>query len=338
MNKENEHIDYDKIAAFLAGELNLVEQEQMEAWLAASDINQKVFSQCKNIFEAGSVAEDINRSGRTFDTQKAWDSVSQQIHEQNSGSLTNLEVVNNTYTLGFWLRLAAVLVIALATTIYLFNYSNPVVKYASNDRILEVILPDSSKVVLHKNSQIILSSNFGEDTRQVHLSGQAYFDVVRDEQKPFLIDTQTGIVEVLGTAFEIYEHKESLQVTVERGSVKLTALEDKNMHVVLGKNETAELIASRVIEVKKLTSLNHLYWANNTLTFRQAPLADVLNELGSIFNRQFEFDALQVQDCRLSAIFMNERFDDIIENISLSLDFEYSIQGDVIIIKSDGCL
>src|SRR5690606_7580202 len=84
-----------------------------------------------------------------------------------------------------------------------------------------VTLSDGTKVYLNAQSKIILPNVFSADSREVKLEGEAYFDVAKNPNKPFVIRTKGAVVQVLGTSFVVrnYEGDHSVQTVVEEGIV-----------------------------------------------------------------------------------------------------------------------
>lgn len=85
-------------------------------------------------------------------------------------------------------------------------------------------LPDGSKVWLHGDSKITYVGDFGNKTREIYLSGEAFFDVARDKTRPFIIHTRTITLKVLGTAFNVrsYDNEKETETALVRGSVEVT--------------------------------------------------------------------------------------------------------------------
>jgi len=342
MNNRGNDIDYEKIAKYLSDEMAPQEQKEMEYWINSTDENKKVFDQCKKVFSME--LEDSSGKLLEFDAKIAWKKVSARM-DQTDTEIHNIvpeiseESSKEKFSIRVLYRIAAAVIIGLATTFYFLQRSDEIVTHTSNQNIKEVILPDSSEVILNHYSSIVYNTAFGKNNREISLHGTAYFDVKRKEDLVFLISTESGIIEVLGTAFLIEETDQTLVVIVERGQVKVNKKDGgPDASVILKRNEKAILRRTQdEIEKSEIASLNNLYWANKKLIYRQVHLASVLNEVGSIFGKIMIYDSLEISNCKISAVFKDETFDSMIENISLSMEFEFEIRGDTVEITSDGC-
>ena len=86
-----------------------------------------------------------------------------------------------------------------------------------------------------------------------------------------------------------------------------------------------------------LKNVNQLYWANKRLSYRQEQLSNVFDELSGIFDKEIDYDPVKLAKCRITGVFMDQSFEEIMKNMAISMDFEYSIDNNQVVIISDGC-
>jgi transmembrane sensor len=100
-------------------------------------------------------------------------------------------------------------------------------------------LPDGSMAWLNADSKLTYNENFRGDFREVSLEGEAFFDVVKDKTRPFIIHTKTLDIKVLGTAFNVraYETEKNTQTALFRGSVEVSLHNNPEKKIVLKPNE-----------------------------------------------------------------------------------------------------
>src|SRR5579872_3819268 len=130
---------------------------------------------------------------------------------------------NVHFRFGFTLRIAAVLVIAfgLAYSIFIFVRS-PLIEISTEANAKqEIKLPDGSHVWLHSSSQLRYPRKFDKDNREVFLDGEAYFEIVKDPAKPFIVHAHETTTKVVGTSFDLrnYGKEEQVELTVFTGKV-----------------------------------------------------------------------------------------------------------------------
>ena len=113
-------------------------------------------------------------------------------------------------------RIAAILLIPLLSILSGYLYFNPVdqkgsignlVVHADRGERSGVTLPDGTQVKLNAESSLSYTHDFGRELRQVNLEGEAYFEVTRNEDKPFVVHTEYLDIEVLGTSFNVYSYE-----------------------------------------------------------------------------------------------------------------------------------
>lgn len=337
MARKDQHIDYDLLAKFLANECTAEEQEQVESWLSASEANRAILNQSRKVFEEtrhGGKSEKIS-----FDTSRAWNRVHAQL--DMSGVKGSDLVEPKSRLLYVAMRVAAVLLVTIGVTYYFYvRPSGEILYETANGQTVKYFLDDSTRVVLKGNTSLRTSKKFNSRDRNVYLAGTAYFDVTKNPDKPFIINTQNARVSVLGTQFLVDESTPGLvSVTVESGKVQFASLKaPEKISVILEQNDKAELrIDDDKIIKSTAANLNSLYWANSKLIYRQQPLALVLDELGLIFGKTILYDASAVGDCRLTAVFRDESLDGILIHIAQALDLRYERQNGEYIIIANGC-
>ncbi len=176
-------------------------------------------------------------------------------------------------------------------------------------------LPDGTEVTLSSGSR--LSYRNRKSSREVRLEGKAFFDVVRDETKPFGIEVEGGFVKVLGTEFLVDGTKEGVMVYVQSGKV-LFSRSDRSDGIVLTDGMSAVLAKGESIpEFDEVPQVNSLAWNRGTFVFDQTPLKQVLDELGAYYGASFAATDL---DRRLSGEFAVDDLDLILELIESALD------------------
>ncbi len=149
------------------------------------------------------------------------------------------------------LRIAAVVALVVCNGVLLRLYLSQSAEQSSLQSIhvptgsrTSITLPDGTTVWLNSNTNLVYPNSFTGDQRIVELDGEAYFDVARNEAKPFIVKTDKYNVEVLGTAFnmEAYSAQSNFKTTLCTGKVRLFREENLDESLYLNPGEAAELI------------------------------------------------------------------------------------------------
>ena len=177
------------------------------------------------------------------------------------------------------------------------------------------MLPDGTDVTLTPGSSIRFRM---KDVREVKMDGKVYFDVARDEARPFEIEADGAFVRVLGTEFMVDDSGESVvRVYVEEGKV-LFARNSNAEGVILTEGMAASLQTGDSMPVVEVEAdANSIAWQRGTFVFDQTPLKEVLDCLSDYYHVSFTATDLSKQ---LSGEFMTDDLDLIIELIESALD------------------
>lgn len=153
----------------------------------------------------------------------------------------------------------------------------------------QLVLSDGTKVWLNAASSIRYPTRFKENTREVSIMGEAYFEVAHDAQKPFFVKTNGQRIQVLGTRFNVraYADEALVKTTLLEGSVELIALDQKNSRR-LRPGDEASLSADGSWRVAQLPDASvRIGWTKGYFSFSHANLETVLRELSRWYNVDF---------------------------------------------------
>lgn len=246
--------------------------------------------------------------------------------------------------------MAAMLVIVAGLSFYFIPNTNentskiksdiPISDWAkyenSSAKILKVVLPDGSVVLLQPKTQ--LSYNQSDRIyRQVNLKGEAFFDVKRDESRPFLIYSGKMTTTVLGTSFNVkaYPAMETFEVSVVTGKVSVKNETEKEV-ILLPKQQVVLETKTDEMQVNALPLDKTFYWELSSLQFDDDNMEDVIQRIEQKFNVSIDLSP-KLRNCRLSGNFENVHLSTILEIICRSIEAEYVIDGQNISLKGNGC-
>jgi ferric-dicitrate binding protein FerR (iron transport regulator) len=306
----NEQI-YIIISKELNGEADPAEQRELQAWLEADAENREIYQDMKLLWKDTDV---LVKAQPSFNTTAAWDKVSTKI---STAAPVATETKAKTIQLRPWVKYmaaAAVLVLGfLITRTFLINDNNVIV--AANDQT--IVLPDNSTVTLRKGSKLEFPDEFKGDERKVMLDGEAFFEVTRNEQQPFIINAQSATVRVLGTSFNVKCSKEKAVVVVKTGKVRLAEKNGDKKSVDLTPGEKG-VLEEGSLSMEKVLTEDYLYWKDGVINFNNRPLYEVTNTLGELYNVAVKLDMSDKQKNQLVNIsFNNQQLEDMLTEVCL---------------------
>lgn len=311
--------DFDYISMIhreLVGELSELDAVVLDQWKEDNEDNLAIYQDTVEIWNLMS-----NYATPTLDinvTQALEDQLT-RIRKEPLNQEKNTQTKRISIRLIQWvMRIAAALVFVLAAT-FIIRSGDGGVNFSSGDEMQYVQLTDGSNIWLDKNSTLTADDSFGDGSRKVKITGKAFFDITRDEFRPFIINTNKLTVSVLGTSFTIDASFANPVVEVKSGKVEVkTELDSKiiTKGLRLETNEIGNLIQSEV-------DINDVFgWANDDLSFKDAPLSQVLAELGVHFNINFVYKGvMDLNNCPFtSKSLADTQLDDILEILKLTYD------------------
>lgn len=208
----------------------------------------------------------------------------------------------------------------------------------SSSQRAKVILPDGTLVHLNVNSSLSFPEFFDADQRVVELVGEAFFEVVKNPNKPFIVQTESLTTTVLGTSFNMYAMDgANPTVTVNTGKVQVMPADNNQKEVILLPNQQAELLPSLELEVSKVNSQVVSKWRSNEVKFDLLPFDEVVALIARSYHVNIDLRGYKKNGCLIKASYANSGVEFILSGLQNLADFDYKIQqnGNVIIDYKD---
>jgi transmembrane sensor len=211
-----------------------------------------------------------------------------------------------------------------------------------------VNLPDGSHVTLEPQSRIKFSSAFNESKREVHLEGEALFEVYHNERSPFYVFANEVTTMVLGTSFRVkaFEHDKNITVAVRTGKVSVyTNRQDKkestkaneivltpNQQIIYDRNE--KTILRRIVELPlPILSEEKV----KRMRFEEAPVKEVFEALEKVYGVDIVFEEQRFSSCRLTTSISDGGIYNRLNNICKAIGATYILNENQIMIQGSGC-
>jgi transmembrane sensor len=330
---------YELIGRSFSGEGTQSELVAIELWKNESEENLIIYNHLKEVWIQTKL-ENINDR-----TDAVYAKVLKKIEEES-----NATIRQRSRKTHFWItmaRMAAVFVIAITTAMYVYlngKVDNTEIQVIDNEIIktnpigqkLKVFLPDGSVAILNSQSSISYVGSFDEDSRKVELIGEAFFEVMPDENRPFIVRTKNITTTVLGTSFNINAYSdEKNTVSIATGKVKVSLNDQNGEHYLLAD-------AGKCIEFDSLTNNIQLItlnvddliaWKDGIIMFNDNTLPQIVEKLSKWYGVEFKIMGKPTENWRFSGKFQNEYLSNILESISYGRVFDYQINDKSVTIK-----
>lgn len=314
----------DLIAKYLAGECSAKEEFELRQLV---DLDKKYEEQ----FEAAYATwETIHRSSETLhpDVDAAW----QKVDGQLNGASATVKSMRSSWPV--WGRYAAVIVVLVGLA-GLLNWAlsdaGPS-QYTATQGTQMHTLPDSSQVWLTEGSTLTYAAG---KTRDVNLTGSAFFEVARDEKKPFVIKAQETTIEVLGTSFSVADTDSAVEVRVATGRVAFASQNEK-VQLPAGYKATFRK-AEKIITKSENQDFDFLPGVDRRWIFTDTPLSQILAALQQEYNLAVELSDSTIAQCRFNGSFTQDDPAALLEVVALSLGYQLAEEKGVYRLSGVGC-
>jgi transmembrane sensor len=294
------------------------------------------------------------KSGETFsewDEELLYRKIEEQVFEKNTVSYKRQNSISR-----LWIYVSGIAAVLLLSLGYIFYTSQtgdikqltatiqPVRFSNTQKKTVRYQLPDESIVWLQPGSVIEHPRKFNASTREINFTGEAFFDITRNPEKPFIILTNKLKTQVLGTSFNIQARKndEKYLVSVVTGSVSVSASDNTNeSETVLLKPQQQAVFSTSTsgitlnqIEEKKTDAEP---WQPVSLTFDDASLTEITSRLQKTFRVKISLSNPAMKGCVLKVDFDRQNLPEILEMLNTLLGSTYEMEGNHITLSGSGC-
>jgi len=343
----SDHTPWPLIAKYLAGECSPEEKLAMEWWLEEYD-NLLLFRQ----IEAAWKQEKEPENDPAFSLDSGLSKLHAKMAEQESRTEEEIQERPRYFKLSSWMAAAAVL---LATGLGYFLVSRqhdsrsiaraPMETRTSGAKdIVSVELPDGTQVWLNKNSKLEYPKAFDGGERLVYLQGEAFFEVVPNPEKPFIVKSEKVSTRVLGTSFDIkaYKGDETASVSVATGKVEVSKEIEKGSPIRITQLTPQQELVINTEKDETYIDIVSTYdigaWRKDQLVFRNNTYSEVIVRLEEHYGVKITLTDKNLNNCRVMANF-NEgaTLKDVLKLLSISNSFRYNVVGNQVTIRGGAC-
>lgn len=299
---------------FIQGTSNMKETQMVMQWINASKENEKRLLEMQHILNAS----------------LEWDSIFQDLEmpEKSSQKLYHFQWKKiATVAASVLILLSGGWMLAWKTLQYQISQHMPLaecIQVPAQQR-LDLTLSDGTKVCLNANSTLRFDNDWTRKERRVFLDGEAYFEVAHDKSRPFIVETNTYDIQVLGTTFNVnaYQKEGNFEVALIEGSVQIN---DKEEHKLLQLNPNEEAVLSNGYLAKHQTQdKDQFKWTDGILAFNNESYETIFKKLENYYNVE-----IAIKDATISQYYITAKFyvdsglEHILKILQQSNKFQYT--------------
>ncbi len=324
-------LDEELMAKFLMGECSEEELHKVNIWLDESGENARELFRAEQIYHLGRSEE--------FADEKKIERAEKQLSKRLKQEETRRYKMRRMNT---WMRYAAMFIgifFISGLSYYIYqsqSETDDLVAVIATDKVKELMLPDGTKVWLNKHTTLKYPREFSEKGRNVYMEGEAYFEVKRNTEKPFIVRSEAMQVRVLGTVFNLKSDKNNplAVATLVKGEIEVKGNHDEGM-IVLSPGQKAELNGmTRRLVVKQVdTSIEN--WHNNQFVFEKADIFTIARTLESSYGVKIilapDVDSMKTYT---GALKKKNTVEEVLNSVKNVIPIEYKIVGNSVFLSS----
>lgn len=198
-------------------------------------------------------------------------------------------------------------------------------------------LSDGTKVWLNSESVLHYPVQFSDKERRVELTGEAFFEVARNEKSPFFVESGQQTVEVFGTEFNIscYKENQFVYTTLVKGSVEVFCSNKPGIRQILAPNEQSRLGKSdEIISKRAVDPYQYIAWKEGRFVFRDQNLEEIMSNLAKWYDVEVVFANEGLKEIKFTGNLKRyEDFEEVLKKIEKTNEVEFRIEGKIITIK-----
>ena len=327
------HTD-ELIALVLSGEASIEQTQELNTWVQQSAENKKYFEQFSTIFNHSLNLTDQHK----FDVDAAWEKV------KLTNSTQQVEPKVKVFNMP-WLSIAAGILAIVGFAFLANNYFNQnqfestkTIALKSNNKVINQTLVDGSEVTLNNNSALFYTSDFNVTNRKINLSGEAFFKVKHNEQKPFNVWVNDLQILDIGTEFNIQAlpQSDSVVVDVFEGTVSLNIKGAAPLELQAGE-QGVYYKKSKLLRKQNRLDKNGIAWKNKIFIFENTDLHTVIALLNDVYGTHIILANKGTEKCKLNAQFNNENIAEIIDIVAATFNLKITKTDNSIVLDGKSC-
>lgn len=332
---DEQHIPYELLAKCFARQCSSAEQEEVERWCMENPEHKRIFAQLKEQWER----IHLDTSAYVIpDKATVWKNIQREIHHKAK----QIPLYPRSRLIRITGIAAAFALIVGFSLSFLFKEENSWVASQFENVIMapsgqksQLILPDGTQVWLNSGSRLSYNYEFNTRDRVVNLEGEAYFNVMKNEQLSFVVKTGAVDVKVHGTAFNVsaYSDEKNILVALVRGKVSLLSSADQRVLTYLSPDQLATISKNNLsCKVASGDAEIESSWHYNLLKFDGAPVDEVWKKLERWYGVDITLSNVDPSKAYWFTV-KTESLTELLEMINKITPIEYKLNGKEVTIR-----
>jgi ferric-dicitrate binding protein FerR (iron transport regulator) len=290
------------------------------------------------INQARKIVETIIFEEKKIPQEQMQESLDYLLTYLSNKTPTNNKVVSFR---SIWNKVAAILLIPLLVSSVYFVYQSQTFRTSAQIKYVvpvgqksNVILADGTSVWVNSGSTLSISTEYSRKTRKVYLTGEAYFEVTKDNKHPFIVETKNYSVKVYGTKFNVraYDYQKTSETVLKEGAISVLANTNEEINILPGQRFLIN--ANKQYSISEVNPENYMEWKDNVFKINNEKLEDLISKMEHWYGVEINVENLEhVKNLRYTLTIKTESMKEMLELMSFVTPLTYKIDGEKINLK-----
>ncbi|WP_271406225.1 FecR family protein [Tenacibaculum soleae] len=314
MRREN--IKESDIWAYISKTATVEIQNKVEQWKTSKEFDEQLFEKIKKIHEATENKSNLSTSNIIENKTALFNKI----------ALEKLKIKKNLKTLIFKYTAAAILIVSTSFFAYFKSQPQEISIATTYAEQKEVTLSDGSVVWLNASSEISYKE---KSPRTIRLKGEAFFEVAKDKEHPFTVQTSNDIiVKALGTSFNIksYEKSNYYEAVLLTGKVAVSTENSEKNKLIMLPNDKIRVLNKNKQIIKSVikNKMNTISWREGKIQFKNKTFKEIATDFKNQYDLTFHFENEKISNIKFTGTFEKTMpIGEILEILKITKPFEY---------------
>jgi len=316
---------------YLHNECSEEELQIVNVWLSENEANKKALFLGEFIYKTKNINQYNHPTIIQSEKARLYKRIQRETAAENRRAITKklLRYVAVIFILvGSWTGLS-----------HFYSITSMQTVMANKEKVEQLTLPDGSKVWLKQLAELKYPKKFDSKKRTVHLKGEAYFEVAKNTERPFVVETEDMEITVLGTSFDVTSSKNNQgasSVTLIEGEVRVKANKNEGMVILLpGQKVELDRETHCLYVHEPYNASLETVWRDGLISFNWTSIEDIGKMLEQLYTMNVYVDPSISKTTYSGVLKLQNSIDQMLRLLQHSIPFEFEIKGNNVYIKNN---
>lgn len=317
------------INKFFSREITNEEMDLLKSWLEQDKEARRIFNEVNELWQKTGDHSKLDE----YNSDKAWMNISSKLNFKMNSSRSVTIIKKNNFIFLMAAATVACLVAIGGISLWITGKkftnqitANSTIVTTDEGEKAHIFLTDSTEIILNSGSTLEYNGQYNIKDRLVKFTGEAFFNVRTNREKPFVVQLGKMSITATGTRFNIfsYGNEDRIETTLVEGVIQVSIKDREPIHLKSGQQVVYYLKSDKVL-VHDVQSDTFTSWKENKLRFYDTPFEEVMRSIARKYNVEFKIKDNELVDLKYTATFINESIEEVMQMLKTVSPITYKI-------------